>query len=152
VSTALPFALTAALASTARAGMPTVTLTDVASARLQTISFFLLLLALATFGVMGLWNLLRRDFPRLPRLTFWRSLAVVSLWGFLFVLVLTMISGARELMTPGAWERDGAIYRLKNPGAAGAAGAGAGYEYNLPAAAPSNPPSTQPATPRGGVR
>jgi len=27
--------------------------------------------------------------------------------------VLTMISGARELMTPGAWEKDGAIYRLK---------------------------------------
>jgi hypothetical protein len=31
----------------------------------------------------------------------------------LFVLVLTMISGARELMTPGAWESSGVTYRLK---------------------------------------
>jgi hypothetical protein len=31
----------------------------------------------------------------------------------LFVLVLTMISGARELMTPGAWEKNGLTYRLK---------------------------------------
>lgn len=36
------------------------------------------------------------------------------LWSLLFVLVLTMISGARELMTPEAWERNGATYRLKN--------------------------------------
>src|SRR5262249_35186152 len=34
-------------------------------------------------------------------------------WGLLFVLVLTMISGARELMTPGAWEKQGLTYRLK---------------------------------------
>ena len=27
-------------------------------------------------------------------------------------IVLTMISGARELMTPGAWERNGVTYRL----------------------------------------
>src|SRR5204863_9233574 len=33
-------------------------------------------------------------------------------WGLLFVIVLAMISGARELMTPGAWKRDGATYRL----------------------------------------
>jgi hypothetical protein len=35
------------------------------------------------------------------------------LWGILFILVLTMISGARELMTPGAWEKQGFTYRLK---------------------------------------
>src|SRR5262249_55804861 len=34
------------------------------------------------------------------------------LWGLLFLLVLTMISGARELMTPGAWEKQGLTYRL----------------------------------------
>ena len=28
-------------------------------------------------------------------------------------VVLAMISGARELMTPGAWEKHGATYRLK---------------------------------------
>ena len=30
----------------------------------------------------------------------------------LFLLVLTMISGARELMTPGAWKKDGITYTL----------------------------------------
>jgi hypothetical protein len=30
----------------------------------------------------------------------------------LFVLVLTMISGARELMTPGAWRKQGFTYTL----------------------------------------
>jgi hypothetical protein len=40
---------------------------------------------------------------------------VVALWGLLFVLVLTMISGARELMTPGAWEKQGLTYHLSQP-------------------------------------
>ena len=35
-------------------------------------------------------------------------------WGSLFVLVLTMISGARELMTPGAWKKDGITYVLED--------------------------------------
>ena len=39
-------------------------------------------------------------------------MGLVGLWGLLFVLVLTMISGARELMTPGAWEPSGVTYRL----------------------------------------
>lgn len=38
------------------------------------------------------------------------TLAVAT--ALLFVLVLTMISGARELMTPGAWEKKGLTYRL----------------------------------------
>jgi hypothetical protein len=38
----------------------------------------------------------------------------VTLWGLLFLLILTMISGARELMTPGAWEKHGSTYRLKD--------------------------------------
>jgi hypothetical protein len=37
---------------------------------------------------------------------------IVLLWGLLFVIVLTMISGARELMTPGAWRKQGATYKL----------------------------------------
>jgi hypothetical protein len=32
----------------------------------------------------------------------------------LFVVVLTMISGARELMTPGAWEKNGLTHKLKS--------------------------------------
>jgi len=55
---------------------------------------------------------LRKDWTFLPRLNYGRALVVVGLWGLLFVLVLTMISGARELMTPGAWEKQGSTYRL----------------------------------------
>ncbi len=96
----------------ALAGMPSLTLTDIARLRIQSISFFLLLLLVSAVAVMVLWNRLRRDFVRLPRLTYGKSVALVSLWGMLFLLVLTMISGARELMTPGAWEKDGATYNL----------------------------------------
>jgi hypothetical protein len=96
------------------AGMPSVTLTDVTRMRLQSISLFLVILLLCAWGVQALWNYLRRDFPRLPRMSYGRALAVMSLWGLIFVIVLTMISGARELLTPGAWEKDGMTYRLKD--------------------------------------
>ena len=94
------------------AGMPSVTLSDVARMRVQTISFFLMGLLGSAALVQLLWNFLRRDFTSLPRLNYWRALAVVVLWGLLFVVVLTMISGARELMTPGAWEKQGLTYKL----------------------------------------
>ncbi len=97
----------------AQAGMPSITLHEVARMRLQTISFFLLVLLLSTVGIQAIWNSLAKDFTKLPRLSFGKALGVVILWGLLFVIVLTMISGARELMTPGAWERQGATYRLK---------------------------------------
>ena len=102
-------------AGSARAGMPSVTLTDVARLRVRTISFFLLGILLCAWGVQGIWNGLRRDFPRLPRLSYGRGLGLVALWGLLFVLVLTMISGARELMTPGAWTKLGYTYTLNAP-------------------------------------
>jgi hypothetical protein len=97
------------------AGMPTPpTLTDIAQMRVEAISFFVMVLLVCTLLIRLIWNrALRPSFPRLPRLNFWRSLALVFLWGLLFVVVLTMISGARELMTPGAWEHNGATYRLK---------------------------------------
>lgn len=97
------------------AGMPTVTLTDVARMRLQTISFFLLCFLASALFIQLVWNGLRKDFTRLPRLSYPKALGLVSLWGLLFVLVLTMISGARELMTPGAWEKQGSTYRVKQP-------------------------------------
>jgi len=107
--------LTFLIASPASAGMPSpIRLTDLARMRVETISFFILVFLLTCGAVMGLWNHLRRDLPRLPRLTYVKSLALVGLWGFLFILVLTMISGARELMTPGAWEPTGATYKLKS--------------------------------------
>jgi hypothetical protein len=98
----------------AHAGMPSVNLTDIAQARFEAISFFLALLLVVSLGVKVLWNYLGRDFPKLPRMTYLRALAGVTLWSLLFLLILTMISGARELMTPGAWEKQGSTYRLKD--------------------------------------
>lgn len=104
------------MAAPAHAGMPMVTLTDVAKARLSSISFFLVLLLVCALLVKSLWNFLARDFSKLPRMTYPKALAAVTLWGLVFVIVLTMISGARELLTPGAWEKQGATYRLKEGG------------------------------------
>lgn len=80
--------------------------------RVQAISFFLLVLLLCTAVVQALWNYSQRDFPNLPRLSYGKALAGVFLWGLLFLIVLTMISGARELMTPGAWQKQGFSYKL----------------------------------------
>jgi hypothetical protein len=110
----------------ARAGMPIYTLddlhrslvaTDLTVQRLQTLSFFALALLLFAAFIRWIWNGLRKDFPILPRLSYPRALGLVFLWGLLFVLVLTMISGARELLTPGAWEKvpGGVTYRLARP-------------------------------------
>ncbi len=94
------------------AGMPSVHLTDIAKMRLENISFFLAAFLLSALLIMLLWNWLARDWTFLPRLGYGKALGLVALWGLLFVLVLTMISGARELMTPGAWEKKGSTYQL----------------------------------------
>ncbi len=66
-----------------------------------------------TVFVQFLWNSLAKDFPKLlPRMRFSQALAFVLLLGTLFVIVLTMISGARELLTPGAWKKTGWTYTL----------------------------------------
>jgi hypothetical protein len=110
-----------AIESAAKAGMPSFTLADVpraaslsnlSKARLEVISFFLMVILACAGVIRGIWNSLQKDFPKLPRLSFGKALGVVFLWGLLFLLVLTMISGARELLTPGAWEKQGATYRL----------------------------------------
>lgn len=109
------FAVTMVLAcfpAIAQAGMPSVRLTDIAQMRLQTLSFFLVGFFVSAFCIQLLWNYLRKDWTFLPRLSYPRALGLVTLWGLLFVLVLTMISGARELMTPGAWEKQGLTYKL----------------------------------------
>jgi hypothetical protein len=122
--TVFAFLLIAIQASTAQAGMPSplpievprvFQLSTPAHERFQTISFFLLVFALCSATVMFLWNYLQRDFQRLPRLTFGSAAAGVFLWGLLFVIVLTMISGARELMTPRAWEQRGYTYQIAEP-------------------------------------
>jgi hypothetical protein len=106
-----------------RAGMPSplpsedavvrvVRLNDSVDLRLQAISFFFVGLLSCAAIVRWLWNYIARDWPFLPRLSFGKALASVILWGLLFFLVLTMISGARELMTPGAWKKQGFTYKL----------------------------------------
>jgi hypothetical protein len=101
-------------ANVASAGMPTFTLSDLARMRFQSISFFLVVFLLCSWVVRWLWNSSRKDFPRLPYLTYRRAIMLVALWGLLFLLVLTMISGARELLTPGAWKKEGLTYKLKD--------------------------------------
>jgi hypothetical protein len=83
-----------------------------ADARWQALSFFVACIFGLSWIVKRLWNALRRDLPALPLLGYGRALSFVLLWGLLFVIVLTMISGARELMTPGAWQKRGWTYQL----------------------------------------
>lgn len=96
----------------AYAGMPNYHITEIARLRLSAISFFLFIYFLASFALFGLWHFLRKDFSALPRLSFKKALALVFLWGLAFQLVLVMIAGTRELMTPEAWERAGIVHKL----------------------------------------
>ena len=109
----LPATLVLLTPGVALAGMPSFLLTELAKQRLEAISFFALLFVGVTGAVWGLWNRLQRDVPRLPRLGFRSALALVFLWGLGFQLVLAMIAGGRELMTPGAWRKQGLTYQLQ---------------------------------------
>jgi hypothetical protein len=90
-------------------------LNDVARLRLEDISFFALMLLLCAAGIRFLWNHVAKDFAGWPRLTFGKALCLTGLLSLLMLLVLSMISGARELLTPGAWRRQGSSYRLTDP-------------------------------------
>jgi hypothetical protein len=98
------------------AGMTVYDLNDVVRLRLEDISFFALLLVICALGVKLLWNYVAKGFTRLPRINFGRSLCLTGLLSLLMLLVLSMISGARELLTPGAWRRQGSAYRLNDAG------------------------------------
>jgi hypothetical protein len=91
-------------------------LNDVVRLRLEDISFFVVLLVLSAVGVRLLWNFLTKDFPRLPRLSFLKALSLTVLLSLAILLVLVMISGAREVLTPGAWYRQGSHYRPNDVG------------------------------------
>ena len=111
----IAMALLALHPTVALAGMPSATLTDWAATRVETISFFVAVFFVLVVVVRALWNSLARDFPKLPVLTFKRALAAVLLLSLLLAVVLTMIAGARELLTPGAWQKQGHTYRLSEP-------------------------------------
>jgi len=98
------------------AGMTVITLTDIARARIDALSFFVVTYLLICWVVKLLWNHLGKTFTALPRLDFRRALGLVFVTGLVFYVVLTMISGARELLTPGAWEKQGVGYRLRENG------------------------------------
>ena len=87
-------------------------LTDSAEARLEAISFFVAALLVSAVAVRWLWNRLATDFSWLPRLSYGKSLAVVAVWGLLFLVVLTMIAATREAMTPGSWHKVGMLYQV----------------------------------------
>ena len=110
------------LADYCQAGMPSVLptswggtgqLTEVTTERLQAISFFVVGLFACSLAIQCLWNIVAKNSAWLPKLSFGKALVLILLWGSLFVIVLTMISGARELLTPGAWKQEGMIYKLK---------------------------------------
>jgi len=98
------------------AGMPAPpVLTDIARARLEVLSFFVVVFLLAALAVKVLWNSIAKRCPSWGTIGYLLALGLTSMWGVALVLVLTLISGARELMTPGAWERNGITYRLSGP-------------------------------------
>jgi hypothetical protein len=91
-------------------------LTDVARLRLEDISFFAFLLIGAAIAVRFLWNMMAKDFPRFPRLTFSKALCLTGILSLFMLLILVMISGAREILTPGAWHRQSSHYRPNDVG------------------------------------
>lgn len=95
------------------AGMPSFGLSELVRSRLQDISFFLLLWFVAAGAVRLLWNALSRDIQWWPRVSYSRAMALTFLLSLGVLLALSMISGARELLTPGAWRKQGASHRLE---------------------------------------
>lgn len=95
--------------------MASLELRDIVGARLESISFFAVVLLLMALLFKMAWNSLRNGFPNLPRLGFPVALGFTLVSALFIGVVLTMISGARELMTPGAWNRVGVMYQLRDP-------------------------------------
>lgn len=113
----LPHTITLALiifVGTAHAGMTSFSLTEVARVRFQTLSFFIVGYLFMALLVKWLWNYLVISFPRLPRINYRRAIALSLVSGLFLYVILTMISGARELLTPGAWKKEGIAYKLNN--------------------------------------
>ncbi len=91
------------------------TLTDIAQARLEVISFFLFAYFVLAWVYQRLWNSLASDLSQMPRLSYRGAVSALAVCGLFVYVVLTMISGARELLTPGAWARVGVMYEIREP-------------------------------------
>lgn len=114
VSSAVAFASGCCWASVVLAGMPSpeLVLTELGKRRFEEISFFLAGFLLLTGVVRWLWNGLSKEIPALPNLSYRGMLGLMLLWGLALTVVLSLISGARELMTPAAWEPNGVTHRV----------------------------------------
>jgi hypothetical protein len=97
------------------AGMTSFSLTEVASARLDAISLFLVAFAASAWLLLKAWNRLARDFSWMPRLRFLGALSALVVSGLFVFAAMSLIAGARELMTPGAWVRTGSTHRIAYP-------------------------------------
>jgi hypothetical protein len=106
--------LTAGLAPSAQAGMTVYSLRDIYRLRLQEISFFLVMLLGCAFLLKLLWNHAFKAMPSVPRLGFMQASCLALLLGLTMLLLLTIISGIREVLTPGAWRHQGTSYRLND--------------------------------------
>ena len=60
-----------------------------------------------------------RDFTSLPRIGYGNALMLVTAWGLLSLVVLTMIATTREVMMPGTWQKHGFLYRIADTPASG---------------------------------
>lgn len=96
----------------AQAGMTVYGLGDIYRLRLEEISFLLFLLLGCAFFIKLLWNYAFKGFASIPRIKFLQAVAVSILFGLVMLLILTMISGIREVLTPGAWRHQGTSYKL----------------------------------------
>lgn len=99
------------------AGMPSPVLvfTELGKRRAEELSFFVFAFLVCGFLVKLLWNYVFAGVAWAPQLTYARALGALSLWGLVMVVVLSLVSGARELMTPAAWEPNGTTHRLAKP-------------------------------------
>ena len=90
-------------------------LRDIYRLRLEDLSFFVFLLLGCALFLKLLWNYAFKGFPSLPRIKYLQALAISILFGLAMLLILTMISGIREVLTPGAWRHQGTSYKLNDP-------------------------------------
>lgn len=96
----------------AYAGMTSYSLSDIYKLRLEELSFFLVVFLFCSVMFRFLWNFAVKEMKCVPRLGWRQSFCLSMLLGIVMLLVLTMISGIREVLTPGAWRRQGSAYKL----------------------------------------
>lgn len=101
--------------NSAHAGMTVYGLRDIYRLRLEEISFFVFLLLVCGLVLKAVWNYAFQGFAAIPKLKYLQALCISLLFGLVMLLILTMISGIREVLTPGAWKHQGTSYRLNDP-------------------------------------